>query len=127
VTERGKVLRLIAVVFAVAAIIGLSSHGSTTPQQTSALAQAQADQDLTMNGQLILKIDGKISDISSDVSPFHIDLAVRMIRVQGWKCDGLSAVVPFAMHPGFHVWCNQYRYGYEMADRGGHWRVTIGD
>ena len=45
--------------------------------------------------------------------------------VYGYRCNSVSAVTPFAFSRGFHVYCNRWNYGYEVADKGGNWVVTL--
>ena len=55
-----------------------------------------------------------------------VDLAVKLIRANGWRCDSLSAMRPFLWGgSGMVVYCNSYRYGYEIADKGGVPVVTM--
>ncbi len=52
-------------------------------------------------------------------------LVQKMIRIYGWRCDNVSAVTKFAFSRGFHVYCNNFNYGYDIKDRGGNWVVTL--
>ena len=49
----------------------------------------------------------------------------KMIQLYGYKCD----VVNFAMRSNWSgdidVSCNNYRYSYDLEDKGGIWRVTV--
>ena len=72
--------------------------------------------------------DAIISD--TDSFPKHkllrlVDPAVNMIRAYGWRCDSISALRPFLFSRGFTIVCNNYRYEYELKDRGGQWMVEL--
>ena len=47
------------------------------------------------------------------------------IQNLGYTCDSISAVTPFAFSEGLSVDCNDYRYRYEMANKGGRWDITV--
>ena len=49
----------------------------------------------------------------------------QLVQLYGWRCDSISAVTPFAFSHGFYVYCNNWRYSYEVEDRGGRWIVTV--
>lgn len=53
------------------------------------------------------------------------DEASLLIRRSGYRCDSVSTLRSWLTKPGFTVLCNQYRYKYEIEDRGGRWRVTL--
>ena len=53
------------------------------------------------------------------------DSARRPPRLYGYRCDSTSTVTPFAFSLGFHVYCNRRNCGYEVADNGGNWVVTL--
>jgi hypothetical protein len=63
--------------------------------------------------------------INKDVSLSVIGPAVGLIRAHGWRCDSVSALVPFIMSRGLSIKCNHFNYSYEIADRGGNWEVTL--
>lgn len=52
-------------------------------------------------------------------------LSQAMIRARGWRCDTISSLQWFAFSRGFYVRCNNFRYTYEIKDRGGNWVVTL--
>lgn len=54
-----------------------------------------------------------------------IDPGVTMIRAYGYRCDSVSAMRPFVFSRGFTVVCNNYRYEYDLSDRGGNWVVEL--
>lgn len=56
------------------------------------------------------------------------DLAVKLaqyIALNGYSCNSVSAVTPFAFSRGYHVFCNNWQYEYEIADKGGRLIVTV--
>lgn len=63
--------------------------------------------------------------MSESLSRGLIEPAVTMIRAYGWKCDSISALVPFLMSRGFSVTCNHSRYRYNFEDEGGNWVVSL--
>ena len=63
--------------------------------------------------------------MDKDLSRGLIDPAVSMIRARGWKCDSISALVPFLLSRGFSVTCNNSLYRYNFEDKGGNWEVSL--
>jgi hypothetical protein len=63
--------------------------------------------------------------INKDAPRAAIDPAVGMIRAKGWRCESVSAMIPFIMSRGFSLTCNRFSYKYEIEDRGGNWEVTL--
>lgn len=53
----------------------------------------------------------------------HVDTMAQLIRAWGYRCDSVSAARPFVFSAGFSVICNNWRYDYEIEDRGGNWIV----
>lgn len=69
-----------------------------------------------------------IIDHSSGINfPSLVEPAVGMIRASGWRCDSISAMLPFLIHRGFSVTCNHNRYTYNFEDKGGNWVVSLDD
>lgn len=52
-------------------------------------------------------------------------IGAQMAQQSGWKCDTVSAFIPFILSRGFTLTCNRYRYDYEIEDRGGNWVITL--
>ena len=51
--------------------------------------------------------------------------ASALIRRSGYRCNSVSTIRSWLTKPGFTVLCNQYRYKYEIEDRGGRWKVSL--
>ena len=53
----------------------------------------------------------------------------QAIKLYGYRCDkvDLESIVPFSWSGkrGFHVYCNEFQYGYEVEDQGGKIVVTV--
>lgn len=70
-------------------------------------------------------LDGDAS-IYQGMSRVQVDALVVMTRLSGFKCDTVSAARPLVFGgPGFSLMCNNWRYSYEVQDRGGRWRVVV--
>ena len=54
-----------------------------------------------------------------------LNAMASMIKANGYKCDSISAAIPFSFSTGYTVTCNNYAYTYEIADKGGNWVVTL--
>ncbi len=63
--------------------------------------------------------------MSDGVTRAQTDALAGLIRLNGYSCNSISAVVRFVFSYGFTVTCNSYRYTYEVEDRGGNWTVTV--
>lgn len=62
--------------------------------------------------------------ISISASALTFNEAQTLIIVSGYRCDHVDAVTPFVFGDGFNVYCNQYKYHYEIKDEGGNLVVT---
>lgn len=53
----------------------------------------------------------------------------KAIQAYGYKCEkvDLDSIVPFSWSgkSGYHIYCNEYQYGYEVEDKGGKIVVTV--
>lgn len=54
-----------------------------------------------------------------------IEAAVQMVRLNGYRCDSVSSMQKFLLSRGFHLFCNQFNYHFEIEDKGGRWIVTV--
>jgi hypothetical protein len=52
-------------------------------------------------------------------------VGIQLIHARGWACDTISAVHPFFFGGGITIRCNQFRYEYELTDRGGRWQIEL--
>lgn len=60
-----------------------------------------------------------------NMSSVKIDTVAAIVRSRGYTCDSISSALPFIMGGGYYLYCNRYRYSYEIADKGGNWVVTV--
>lgn len=49
----------------------------------------------------------------------------KMIGHFGYSCRKVDKVTRFSFSEGFHVWCDAYRYHYELENKGGRLIVTV--
>ncbi len=54
-----------------------------------------------------------------------INELVRVIRARGYKCDSVSAAIPWPVNPGYTVRCNQFNYTYQVEEKDGRWVVSV--
>lgn len=47
------------------------------------------------------------------------DSAQTIIRSYGYVCDRVDAIQRFLIGEGFHVYCNNFRYHFEIHNKGG--------
>jgi hypothetical protein len=67
---------------------------------------------------------------SDDQTPFAEILkaageAANLVRANGYRCDSVSAFRPFFWGNGYKLVCNEFRYEYDVEDKGGRWEVTV--
>lgn len=51
--------------------------------------------------------------------------AMDVIRFNGYTCDSIAGMNRFITSEGYSVYCNDHRYSYEIANKGGNWIVTV--
>lgn len=49
----------------------------------------------------------------------------ELIKIYGYRCDSISGARKFLTGRGFVVNCNNYRYTYEIEDKGGRWVISV--
>jgi hypothetical protein len=45
--------------------------------------------------------------------------AKTIIRAYGYTCDTVDSIQPFLTGNGYHVYCSNFRYHFEIHDQGG--------
>lgn len=56
-----------------------------------------------------------------------VNEGAALIRRFGWRCDSVSSIVRRWPSSGFVFYCNDFRYSYDVWDRGGRWVAKIND
>lgn len=59
---------------------------------------------------------------------FPVDVAnalAALVRLNGYRCDSISAARKFLSGRGFVLNCNNWSYKYEIEDKGGRWIVSV--
>jgi hypothetical protein len=51
--------------------------------------------------------------------------AASLVRANGYRCESISAFRPFLWGNGYNLVCNEFRYEYDVEDKGGRWQVTV--
>lgn len=54
-----------------------------------------------------------------------IDKLADFVKTNDFRCNSVSAARPAIFSGGFVLTCNQFRYTYDIQDKGGHWVVTV--
>lgn len=67
------------------------------------------------------------SHISEDVqvTEAQADAIKKIIRANGYSCNTLSSASWFSYSSKYSVYCNNWRYSYEIDDVGGNWVVSV--
>ena len=47
-----------------------------------------------------------------------------IIRAHGYQCNTMDSIHVFMNQNGYHVFCDNFKYHYEVKDAGGYWVVT---
>jgi hypothetical protein len=75
---------------------------------------------------LMLTISSMVNAKNFDgVSESQAEAIQKAIQLSGYKCDTVENVIPFNFSSGFTIFCNNFRYSYELADKGGRMVVTV--
>lgn len=54
-----------------------------------------------------------------------IEALVTVVRSKGYRCDSVTRVGVSLFSRAIHLGCNQFRYRYDVEDKGGNWTVTV--
>ena len=69
--------------------------------------------------------DSGSDDDSTQLPASTTERLVKLVRASGYRCDSVDSALPMMFKDGFVLVCDQYRYRYEIVDRGGKWVVTV--
>jgi hypothetical protein len=50
---------------------------------------------------------------------------VRLVRSNNFSCESVSSSGLMLLSRGYVLSCNQFRYTYDVQDKGGHWIVSV--
>jgi hypothetical protein len=59
------------------------------------------------------------------VTPEQAALIPKLIQASGYACDTLSSAIRPSYSGNFSVYCNGYKYSYDIDDNGGNWVVKV--
>lgn len=62
--------------------------------------------------------------IDSNFSRGAVEQGVQIIRLYGYACNSVSSL-SVGWKGNVEIKCNNYKYTYEIVDRGGRWTVCI--
>ncbi|MEJ1414311.1 MAG: hypothetical protein RPU90_12150 [Candidatus Sedimenticola sp. (ex Thyasira tokunagai)] len=61
----------------------------------------------------------------SHVTMKQVRAAQTIVKAHGYRCDTVDEMQPFILGGGFTIYCNNWKYSYELEDKGGRWVVTV--
>jgi len=61
----------------------------------------------------------------TEITEVQKEAAKQVIQMNGNTCDSIISMRKFITSEGYYVYCNDYRYSYEIENKGGNWTVTI--
>jgi len=65
------------------------------------------------------------SCFATQASQEQKEAAKQMIKLYGYSCSYVNSMYPFLMSEGYNVYCNGFRYSYEIVNKGGKWSVIV--
>lgn len=57
--------------------------------------------------------------VDAVITPMMLNAGAALVRAQGWTCDSISAARVMHTSVGYTLRCNNWRYAYDIADKGG--------
>ncbi|PHM17210.1 MAG: hypothetical protein CJD30_07385 [Sulfuricurvum sp. PD_MW2] len=77
--------------------------------------------------------DDKVKPATSEVdAPADVTVtdaqkiaAKELISANGYTCDSIDGMNRFFTSEGYHVYCNDHRYNYDIENKGGNWIVSV--
>ena len=61
--------------------------------------------------------------ISNQLTSRQVQALAGLVLAFGYRCDSISSATPWIFSHGFTLYCNRYRYEYEISEPGGRWQV----
>jgi len=59
------------------------------------------------------------------VTPETAAAAQSVIKAKGYRCDKVDNMRPFIFGRGWTIYCNNFRYEYEIEDVGGRMEIKV--
>lgn len=59
------------------------------------------------------------------VTKSQAQAAAKMVKLAGYRCDSISDMHQLLTRAGYVIYCNYFRYEYDIEDKGGQWTVTV--
>ena len=88
------------------------------PPVSTASPQLPAPRPVTTPSGIPIEKDAIFLDPPQADTLDAIDVFVRMVKANGYRCSSISAFHPFAFSRGFELVCNDFTYTYDFADKG---------
>jgi len=63
--------------------------------------------------------------INSEINEDILSQLILAVLVNGYKCDTVSSAIPYIRGGGYTMTCNNFRYEYEVEDKGGNIVVNV--
>ena len=64
-------------------------------------------------------------DKQPTISTEQKNISKKLIVAFGYKCDKIDSIIRSEWDGDYSITCNDYRYSYEIEDKGGNWVVTL--
>ena len=75
--------------------------------------------------KVILIVALAASLFAGELSQAHKDLSGKLVELYGYSCDSVDNAIRSAWDGSITVYCENFRYKYEIKDVGGNWKVTV--
>ncbi len=75
----------------------------------------------TSEAASLLEPDASLTKVTNK----QVQALVLLFRLYGYRCDSVSAASPYLWGYGFNLYCNRFRYSYDIEDVGGRWKVKV--
>ncbi len=63
--------------------------------------------------------------VKGNLTDSQVEAVQKMIQLYGYKCDSVDFAQRSSWSGMIDVTCNNYRYSYDLEDKGGTWVVTL--
>lgn len=106
-------------------ITGYITLSSIPNSPTTSKKELTNDEKNAIRFKTLLPQLDKDADIHKDISEELLAELIVLININGYKCDTVTFAMPFIRKHGYSLTCNNYRYSYEIEDKGGNFIVTV--
>lgn len=119
------VISFLGLIILVTGYMTLGAIFETATMTTTSENVPTRDEENTTRFSSISSLVEQGAVINEKISADLLKELIIFTKSYGYKCDTVSSARPFMNDKGYQLNCNNYRYEYEIEDKGGNFVITV--